>query len=68
MEKTTNETSFTLFDSIIALGVDLYVHLSQYIKTCGKFPYKPVDLSSCAVKIELSDNQPSGNGYSCHST
>ena len=52
---TSNETSFALLKSIIAEGVDTYVHLRKNIKNCGGFPKKPVDSSGCASVIGSSN-------------
>ena len=38
--------------------------LRPYLKKCGKFLKKPINFSVCAVAIELTDNQPFGDGSS----
>ena len=45
MENIYNDTYFALPKSIIAEYVDGYVHMSKYIKNCGKFPKKLVNSS-----------------------
>ena len=56
---TSNYTSLFLLKFVIAEYVDTYVHLSKYIKNCGEFSKKPVDLSGCAAAIG-SSNQMTG--------
>ena len=57
MEITTNGASLHLLWPIITDVLEAHAHLSRYIKICGTFLMKPVNLSDCSAAIDVIYNE-----------